>query len=106
MQVNAKDAKELLETLALNHAAEFSRQGQQHYSRVAKLAVNSWQADIIRASSEIAVAENPVELRRLMEEPAPAVIFLPQSAMVTSEIIERICAEAVLNKMIIWETND
>lgn len=105
MQVTPKDAKELLETLAINHAAEFSQQGTQHFSRVAKLAVSSWQADIIRASHDIVQAHNPDDLAKLMQEAGHAVIFLPQSAMVTAEIIERICRECPLNKMIIWETN-
>ncbi|MBI1215459.1 MAG: hypothetical protein GC185_06550 [Alphaproteobacteria bacterium] len=106
MQVDAKDAKELLETLALNHAAEFSLHGEQHASRVAKLAVSSWQAEIIRASNDIAQAENPEELRSLMADRDCAVIFLPQSAMVTAEIIDRICRESTFDKMIVWETND
>jgi hypothetical protein len=106
MQVDAKEARELLETLAMNEAADFSQQGMQHASRLAKLKVNSWQADIIRGANDIAQAENPAELRGLMEDPDVAVIFLPQSSMVTAEIIERICAKSVLNKMIIWETDD
>jgi hypothetical protein len=39
-----------------------------------------------------------------MQKPETAVIFLPQTAMVTAEIIERICIESPLAKMIIWET--
>lgn len=104
MQMNAKDARELLETLAVHHAADKLQHGLQHGSRIAKLEVNSWQADIIRNSPDIRTAQNPTELRVLMEDPGAAVIFLPRSAMVTADIIERICAEAPLNKMIIWET--
>lgn len=106
MPINASEARELLETLAVNHAADQSQHGLQHASRLARLKVNSWQADMIRGSSEIRTANNPPELRALMGDPEPAVIFLPQSAMITAEIIERICAESSLNKMIIWETND
>lgn len=106
MPINASEARELLETLAVNHAADKSTHGLQHASRLARLKVNSWQADIIRSSPEIKTANNPPELRALMGDPEPAVIFLPQSAMITAEIIERICSESSLNKMIVWETND
>lgn len=106
MPISAHEAHELLETLAVNHAAGKATHGLQHASRVARLQVNSWQADILRGSSEIKTANNPPELRELMKNPEPAVIFLPQSAMITAEIIERICSESSLNKTIIWETND
>jgi hypothetical protein len=106
MTINANQARELLETLAVNHAADGAQHGLQHASRLARLKVNSWQADIIRGTQEIKTANNPPELRALMGDPEPAVIFLPQSAMITAEIIERICSESSLNKMIIWETND
>ena len=106
MTISAHEAQELLETLAINHAASGAQHGLQHASRVARLKVNSWQADMIRGSSEIKTANNPPELRALMGDPEPAVIFLPQSAMITAEIIERICSESSLNKMIIWETDN
>jgi hypothetical protein len=104
MKMSAQEANEILETLALSHAADKSQHGLQHGSRIARIEVNSWHADKIR-NSEVSTANNPAELRALMENPDAAVIFLPQTAMVTAEIIERICAEAPLNKMIIWETN-
>lgn len=104
-QMSAGDVREILETLAIQNAADTARQGSQHGSRVARLAVSSWQAEIIRHSPEIKTALTPTELRALMGDPAHHVIFLPQAAMVTAEIIERICAEFSLNKMLIWETN-
>lgn len=106
MTISANEARELLETLAVSHAADKSTHGLQHASRLARLKVNSWQADMIRGSSEIRTANNPPELRALMGDPEATVIFLPQSAMITAEIIERICSESSLNKMIIWETDD
>lgn len=106
MPINAQEARELLETLAIGHAADKSQQGLDNASRVARLKVNSWQADIIRNAPDIRVANNPPELRARMADPEGYVIFLPRSAMITAEIIERICSESVLNKMIIWETDD
>jgi hypothetical protein len=106
MPINAQEARDLLQTLAVNHAADSAQHGFDHASRVARLKVNSWQADVIRGAVDIRAANNPPELRVLMADPKVAVIFLPQSAMVTADIIDRICSESALNKMIIWETND
>lgn len=106
MPINAQEARQLLETLAIQHAADTARHGYDNASRVARLKVNSWQAEIIRNAQEIKAAHNPPELRALMRDPDVAVIFLPQSAMVTAEIIDGICSESALNKTIIWETND
>jgi len=106
MEMTAKDVREVLETLAIHNAADASRQGAHHASRIARLQVNSWQAEIIRHSPEIKTATNPTEFRALMENPEGYVIFLPQSAIITADIIERICAENPLQKMVIWETND
>jgi hypothetical protein len=105
MPINAKDASELLKTLAVSHAAQSAQHGLQHASRLARLPVGSWQADVIRNAPDIKAANNPPELRTLMQNPDVAVIFLPRTAMVTAEIIERICAESPLNKMLIWETD-
>ncbi len=106
MQVNAEQARELLESIAVSTAADKAQHGLQHASRLARLKVSSWQADIIRNAPDIRAATNPPELRALMADPSAAVIFLPESAMITAEIIERICSESAQSKMIIWENND
>lgn len=106
MTINAQEARDLLETLAINHAADSARQGYDHASRIGRLKVNSWQAEILRNAHDIRAANNPSELRALMGAPEVAVVFLPQTAMVTAEIIDRICSESSLSKTIIWETND
>ena len=105
VRISAEDAREILETLAVQDAADTARHGMQHGSRIARLQVSSWQAEIIRHSPEIKLARTPVEFRALMEDPAAHVIFLPQDAFITAEIIDRICAESPFNKMVIWETN-
>jgi hypothetical protein len=105
MEVNAQEARQLLESVAISHAADKSQQGLQHASRLARLQVGSWQADVIRNSPEIRSANNPPELRALMADRDVAIVFVPQSAMVTAEIIERTCAESSFNKLIIWEDN-
>jgi hypothetical protein len=105
MQVNQQEAAELLETLAFQEAAEGALHGRQHASRLARLPVGSWQAEIIGKSADIVTADTPESLRLAMAKPETVVIFLPQTAMVTGEIIERICAESPLSKMIIWETD-
>jgi hypothetical protein len=105
MKMDAKDAKEVLETLAVNMAAESSAHGLQHASRLAKLKPASWQAEVLRQAPDIKTALNAAELRAAMEDAAAAVIFLPRQAAVTAEIIERICAESPFSKMIIWESD-
>lgn len=104
MQVQKKEAMELLETLAFQEAAEGALHGRQHASRIARLPAGGWQAEMIRQATDVVVVENAESLRVAMEKPETVVIFLPQTAMVTAEIIERVCAESPLAKMIIWET--
>ncbi len=103
MQVQKKEAMALLETLAFQEAAEGALHGRQHASRIAHLPAGGWQAEMIRQAADVAVVENAESLRAAMQKPETVVIFLPQTAMVTAEIIERICAESPLAKMIIWE---
>ncbi|MDP2204696.1 MAG: hypothetical protein Q8K65_00135 [Alphaproteobacteria bacterium] len=104
MPVNAQEAKDILETLAFQTAAEGAQQGRQHYSRVAHLPAGSWQAELIGRSPDVTTADSAETLRAAMGQPDVAVIFLPQTAFVTADIIERICCESPLSKMIIWET--
>ena len=94
---------ELLETLAFQEAAEGALHGRQHNSRIAHLPADGWQAEMIRQATDVVIVEDAESLRAAMEKPETVVIFLPQTAMVTAEIIERICAESPLSKMIIWE---
>lgn len=105
MSTNAEEVRDILRTLAVHQAADESETGAHHASRVARLQVNSWQAEIIRHSNEIATANDAAELRSLMADRDTAVIFLPQGAPVTAEIIDRICVESPFDKMIIWESN-
>jgi hypothetical protein len=104
MEANAKNMGEILKTLAIHQAADRAAHGVQHGSRIARIEVGSWQAEIIRASSEIRSALDSDTLRALMGDRNIAVIFLPQEALVTAEIIDRICYESPFNKMIIWES--
>jgi len=104
MPVNAQQAKDILETLAFQEAAEGAQKGRQHFSRLARLPVGSWQADLIRQSADVHTADSAESFRAAMAAPDVAVIFLPQSAFITGDIIERICCESPLSKMIIWET--
>lgn len=103
MQVNAKYMRDILETLALHEATDSAALGMQHGSRIARIAPKSWQAEIIRSTVDRKMAMNPTEFRALMEDNAAPVIFLPHDAMITAEIIDRICRESPFNKMIIWE---
>jgi len=105
MNMNAKNIKNILEHLALQAAGDSAQHGPDHGSMVCRLPANSWQADIIRKSSDMPQALNPMELRRAMQDPALPVIFLSREAIVTREVIDRICTENPLNKMIIWETD-
>lgn len=104
MQVNAKEAMDILETLAFQEAADGALHGKQHNCRLARLNPGSWQVEMIRQSGDVATVESATDFRTAMASPDIAVIFLPQTAMITAEIIERICSESPLSKMIIWET--
>lgn len=105
MPVNTQQAKDILETLAFQEAAESAQQGRQHHSRLARVPAGSWQAELIREAPDVALAESAEGFREAMAAPDNAVIFLPQSAFVTADIIEQICRESPLSKMIIWETD-
>lgn len=105
LKVQEKEAREVLETIAVQHAADKSMQGSQHMSRLARLTPGSWQAEVIRNAPSARTAMNATELRELMGDPDVAVIFLPHKAAVNAGIIERICSESSLNKMIIWEAD-
>lgn len=103
MEATAKHMKEILKTVAIHQAADSAQAGMEHASRVARFQVNSWQADIIRHSPEVKQANNAAELRALMSKSEGAVVFLPQQAAVTAEIIDGICRESPFDKLIIWE---
>jgi hypothetical protein len=103
MNANAKDVNKILEGLALRQAADTGLQGSEHGSCICKLPAGSWQADILRKTADMPQARNPMELRQAMADPAKPVIFLAHDAILTHEVINRICTESPLNKMIIWE---
>lgn len=103
VEANANDMREILKTLTIQQAAGGAAQGTTHASRIAVLPVESWQAEILRHSPEVPQAKDTVELRALMGKRDVAVIFLPHTALVTADIIDRICYESPFNKMIIWE---
>ncbi len=105
MKANAKDINRILENLALQKAGDTAQHGVEHGSTICRLPAKSWQADIIRKSPDMLQARNPMELRQAMKDPAKPVIFLSTEAIVTRDVIDRICAENPLNKMIIWETD-
>ena len=105
MDVNAKDVSSILEHLALQSAADSGAQGLDHGSTICRLPVKSWQADIIRKTPNMPQALNPAELRRAIQDPEVTVIFVPEEAIVTRDVIDRICVENSLRKMIVWETD-
>lgn len=103
---DAEQARALLETMAFQEMASTAVAGTSHGSRLARLKPGAWQAGILRHSAGVVEASDGVSLRRAMQHPGDAVIFLPQEAMVTAGIIERICAESGLAKFIVWETDE
>lgn len=103
VEANAQEMREILKSLSIQQAASTAAHGMTHASRIAVLSAESWQAEILRHSPEVPQAKDPAELRALMGTRDVAVIFLPRNALVTAEIIDRICYEAPFNKMIIWE---
>lgn len=96
------EAQELLETMVFQQLAGDC--AQKGGSRLAKVRRASWQADILRQSKEVLIVESAEKLREAMGSSSTPVIFLPQTAMVTLPIIERICTESALDKFVIWET--
>jgi hypothetical protein len=105
MNASARDTKRILEHLALQRAADSARHSADYGSRICRLPAGSWQADIIRRNDAMPQARDPAEFRRAMKDPARPIIFLSREAVVTWDVIERICAENPLNKMVIWETD-
>lgn len=105
MNMNAKDVTKIIEHLALQTAADAAAHGVEHGSKVCRLPAGSWQADVIRRTPDMPQARDPMELRQAMADPSKPVVFLSREAVVTREVIDRICVENPLNKMIIWETD-
>lgn len=103
--MKARQAQEILETLAFHEAAGCSQAGTRHASRLARVPVKGWQADVIRRADSVRVAATPEELRAAMADSAVVTVFLPEAAMVTGEIIERACIDSSSSKMIVWETD-
>lgn len=106
MKEHVHTEQEILETIAFQDASGSAQRGTQHGSKLARLPVDSWQASVLRQSPDVMLAHSASELRGVMGDPEAAVVFLPQAALVNDEIIERICVESSLDKLIIWETND
>jgi hypothetical protein len=106
MEKKDVDVNQLLENLAFLDAADTGRQGTRHGSRVARVIPGSWQADIIRESASVETVFNPSELKAAMGKQDIAIIFLPQTAMITAPLIDEICATSPFDKTIIWETDD
>ena len=104
MKASMINLEELLEQLALQAAAETMQAGMNHGSKICKLPVKSWQADKLRAADDVPNALDPADFRKMMKNPDVPVIFLPREAVVTREVIDRICRESALNKIIVWET--
>lgn len=105
MKISDKQQQDILEVMAFQEAAERAQQGLCHRSSICRLPVGSWQADMIRQAQTEDLVTTPADLRHAMENPDRAIIFLSHEAMVTEEIIERICVESSLGKMIVWETD-
>ncbi|HYD17623.1 MAG TPA: hypothetical protein VEF76_03995 [Patescibacteria group bacterium] len=103
MQVNAKYMRDVLQTLALHEATDAADAGVRHGSRIARIAPKSWQAEIIRTTVDLKSANDPASFKTLMDDRDVPVIFLPHDALITAEIIDRICRESPFNKMVIWE---
>jgi len=105
MNVNAKNVTRILEHLALQNATDHLQHGVEHGCMICSLPIRSWQADMIRNNPHMPEVHNPSEFRRAMKDPAMPVIFVPDTAIMTPDALERICRENPLNKMIIWERN-
>jgi hypothetical protein len=95
--------EELLENMALQFATQRAEPGLHHGSRVGRIPVGCWQARLLADKPEIFKAMSPQQFREAMENPDVPVIFLPREAVMTLEVMERICHETPLNKMVIWE---
>ena len=97
---------DILETLALQEAvqtAPLTGLGG-HGSRIACIQSGGWQSEVIRGMDGIEIAQTIEILRQLMSKPGLAAIFIPHTAIINGDIINRICRESGLDKLIIWET--
>lgn len=103
MNLQSKDLDAVLESLAFQAAAETAVKSGRHRSVIGKIARGGWQAAVLRKSPNVTVALNPSDVRMALENPAAKIIFLPQQAMVTAEILENLCAACPLDKTLVWE---
>jgi hypothetical protein len=97
------EAEKVLEKQLFQEAAEGAQRSARHDSRFAFVAAGSWQADMLRRTRDVAIVLTPEALRAVMAKSAPAVVFLPQEAFMSMEILEKICAETSFGKLIIQE---
>lgn len=98
------DTQAVLKTLAFYDAADRALQGETHGSKIAKLPAESWQAGVIRSAADTVIVSNPAAMRAALADPDTVVIFVPATAVLTPEFINRACTESALDKTIILET--
>lgn len=101
-----EERRDVLESVALEAAAQKARRSGGHGSRLARLPAGSWRAQVIRDAAATLVAYTPQSLRDAMTQREGYVVFLPRDAIVTEDVIEKICASSPFDKLVVWENGN
>lgn len=95
--------QQLLETMAVQFAAERALPGTRHGSKLARIPVGCWQAATLAAMPDIAKAASLRELQEAMSLAEFPVILLPAPFQASEQEIDGVLAQSGLSKMVIWE---
>ena len=98
----AQNQQVILNTLALQYAAEQAMPGENHGSSLAVIAADCWQAKTLHEDAEVAKATTIDALRLAMSNPDVAVIFIPATAAVSEAAIEQVLVLSGLSKLVVW----
>lgn len=94
---------EILESLAFREASAAVAPSAGHNSRIARVAPGSWQARLLAENPELRHVRDIEDLRAALAEPASPVLFIGDPVVMSMDALQRACAAAGLDKIIIWE---
>lgn len=94
---------EILESLAFREAAAAVTPAAGHNSRIARVAPGSWQARLLAENADLRHVRDFDDLRAALADPAAPVLFIGDAVVLSAAALDRACAAAGLDKIIIWE---
>lgn len=105
MKMSQQQAQEIIETMAFQHAAENAETAAGHSSRILRVEKGGWHGQVIAANPAIPHTLTAEAFKKAFDDIDMPVIFIPAAALITHEIVMRICRESGLDKIVIWEEN-